>query len=175
LFILCDNQKEPSEIVPPTNISLKTARDVVDLNGTYKMSLLDNGRRAEKTIKRAKNGSENAGLNNPFLMVYYGSGESGNGGWQSLDVPLRTVTTLDRFALVKPGEKGPMMRMLQVPELKAAMGFPPEFILNRGTRRDKIHMLGNAVCPPLITFILKKLTGSPIKVVEETTTAITAN
>ena len=31
----------------------------------------------------------------PFLIVYYGS--DGAGGWQALDRPLRTLTTLDRF------------------------------------------------------------------------------
>jgi DNA (cytosine-5)-methyltransferase 1 len=167
LFILCDNREEPPEIFPPQNIILKTARNVVDLNGSYKMTPLDNGRRATKTINRAKRGIAEIGSDIPFLMVYYGSSGTGNGGWQSLDIPLRTITTLDRFALVKPGENGHMMRMLQVPELKAAMGFSPEFILNRGTRREKIHMLGNAVCPPLITIILKKLTGFQIKGVPE--------
>ena len=48
------------------------------------------------------------------------------------------------------------MRMLQVPELKHAMGmrgmkFP------HGTRRDRIRMIGNAVCPPVMRSVLKQL------------------
>ena len=60
----------------------------------------------------------------PFLIVYYGS--DGAGGWPSLDCPLRTLTTLDRFGLVTWKGSEPMLRMLQVDELKAAMGFPQE-------------------------------------------------
>ena len=64
---------------------------------------------------------------------------------------------LDRFALLKQSEEGPVMRMLQVPELQAAMGFPVDFKIKHGTRRDRIHMLGNAVCPPLIQTILEQM------------------
>ncbi len=55
-----------------------------------------------------------------FLLEYYGS--DGVGGWQKINCPLRTITTVDRFALVKPSPRGHEMRMLQVPELQLAMG-----------------------------------------------------
>jgi len=64
----------------------------------------------------------------PFLLVYYGT--DGSGGWQPLDRPLRTLTTLDRFGLVTWKGDTPMLRMLQVPELQRAMGFDPRFILD---------------------------------------------
>jgi DNA (cytosine-5)-methyltransferase 1 len=41
-----------------------------------------------------------------------------------LERPLRTLTTLDRFGLVTWEGSEPMLRMLQVNELKSAMGFP---------------------------------------------------
>ncbi len=50
------------------------------------------------------------------------------------------------------------MRMLQPPELRTAMGFPPSFSLGENTRRDKIKLLGNAVCPPVMQAVLSKLT-----------------
>ncbi len=75
-------------------------------------------------------------------------------------MPLRTITTLDRFAYVKPGSDGHVMRMLQPPELKQAMGWPKRFKLNHGTRRDKIKMTGNAVCPPVMKAIVKDLVSS---------------
>ena len=53
------------------------------------------------------------------------------------------------------------MRMLQVPELQLAMGFPPDYKLNHGSRRDRIKLLGNAVCPPVICHIIKTLLASP--------------
>ncbi len=157
LYILCDLEADPPEIHPPENTTQKTAGHIIHMNGAYKTTPLDNGRRAKKTLARAQTAIDAVGAETPFLMVYYGSGGTGNGGYQLLSSPLRTVTTLDRFALVKPDENGHVMRMLQVPELQAAMGFPKDYKLAYGSRRDKIHMLGNAVCPPLIEVILHSL------------------
>jgi DNA (cytosine-5)-methyltransferase 1 len=94
-----------------------------------------------------------------FLLVYYG--RDGAGGWQRVNMPLRTITTIDRFAFVRPSTAGHEMRMLQVPELKLGMGFPDSYILMRGTRRDRIKLLGNAVCPPIMKGIISSLIASP--------------
>jgi len=60
---------------------------------------------------------------------------------------------------VKPDPKhGHVMRMLQVPELQAAMGMPSNMKLTSGTRRDRIKMIGNAVCPPVMKRVLQTLT-----------------
>lgn len=158
LFMLCDKVTTPTAVVPRPDIPLMCARDIVNLNGTYKLSPLYKEGRAANTIQRARSGMAVHG-EDPFLLVYYGSGGTGNGGFQSLDIPLRTVTTVDRFALLKQSNKGPVMRMLQVPELKSAMGFPSDYKLNQGTRRDKIHMLGNAICPPLVNSIIEQMLG----------------
>jgi DNA (cytosine-5)-methyltransferase 1 len=108
-------------------------------------------------LLRAERAMATVGRNEPFLLVYYGSDHAG--GWQSLDSPLRTITTLDRFALVKPGIGGHVMRMLQVPELKAAMSMPGRFRFVGGTRRDRIHMIGNAVCPKVMKHVVLSLTS----------------
>jgi DNA (cytosine-5)-methyltransferase 1 len=50
--------------------------------------------------------------------------------------------------------------MLQVPELKRAMGFPEEHLFSRGTRRDKVKLIGNAVCPPMMMKVIERLTTS---------------
>ena len=92
----------------------------------------------------------------PFLVVYYGS--DGAGGWQSLDRPLRTLTTLDRFGLVTWERDTAMLRMLQVPELKRAMGFDDRLRVDNGTRRDRIRLLGNGVCPPVMEAVVRSLT-----------------
>ena len=47
--------------------------------------------------------------------------------------------------------------MLQVPELKRAMGFDKDFVLPVGTRRDRIRLLGNGVCPPVMTAVVSSL------------------
>jgi DNA (cytosine-5)-methyltransferase 1 len=98
------------------------------------------------------------GRREPFLLVYYGSDQAG--GWQRLDRTLRTVTTLDRFALVKPTSNGHMMRMLQVPELKTAMGMPKCFRIDGETRRGRIRLVGNAVCPPVMRAAVRSLIGA---------------
>ena len=40
-------------------------------------------------------------------------------------------------------------KRLQVPEVKRGMGLPDRFELNRGTRRDKIKLLGKGACAPV--------------------------
>ena len=86
------------------------------------------------------------------------NGNDGGGGWQRLDRPLRTVTTIDRFALVTPAGENYRMRMLQVPELRRAMGFGKDVKLDHGTRRDRIRILGNGVCPPVMKAVVESLT-----------------
>jgi DNA (cytosine-5)-methyltransferase 1 len=98
-------------------------------------------------LARARRAVAALGEEMPFILVYYGS--DGSGGWQPLTRPLRTVTTIDRFALVEHGDHELEMRMLQVSELRRAMGFNEGFTLSFGTRCDKIRLLGNSVCPPV--------------------------
>ena len=100
---------------------------------------------------------------NPFLVVYYGSDSSG--GWQSLERPLRTITTLDRFGLVTWEGRVPMLRMLQVSELQRAMGFRSDYKLDViGPRREKIRILGNGVTPPVMTSIVQGMVADvPVK------------
>ena len=111
--------------------------------------------RAEATLKRAYRAISEVGPASDFLVVYYSSDAAG--GWQTLERPLRTITTLDRFAYIKPTVDGHIMRMLQPEELKLAMGWPSEFRIEHGTRRDKIKMIGNAVCPKVMQTAVETL------------------
>lgn len=154
LYILFDLEQMPPE-VPIRTLSPIPIQPFLSFDGIYPFSPLDKPGRAAKTLERARRAMQVLGAETPFLMVYYGSGSQ----WQTLNVPLRTVTTHDRFALVRPdGKGGHEMRMLQPEELKAAMGFPPEFSLEAcSTRNEKIHLLGNAVCPPVMQAIIETL------------------
>jgi DNA (cytosine-5)-methyltransferase 1 len=155
LFLLADKQQQPPKITPRKS-EPKQIADIVDLNGHYRWTPLKRPGRAKPTLDRAERGFSVMGKNKPFLLVYYGS--DGSGGWQRLNRPLRTITTVDRFALVKPDpEHGHVMRMLQVPELQAAMGMPVRMKFETGTRRDRIKMIGNAVCPPVMQQVVKQL------------------
>ncbi len=155
LFLICDRAGPPPTIRPRKRPILP-ASTVIDMNGTYRLSALRREGRAAATIARAERAITAVGAQRPFLLVYYGSDHAG--GWQRLDASLRTITTLDRFALVKPSVQGHVMRMLQVPELKAAMGMPRAFSLGAGSRRQSIHLIGNAVCPPVMRAIVTALT-----------------
>lgn len=157
LFLLCDRDAEPPSRIPKTPGPKPVAAGILDRPGIWKRSPLDNGRRAQATLDRAKRAVAALGDDQPFLIVYYGN--DGAGGWQPLTVPLRTVTTLDRFGLCEPSDDGSMLRMLQVPELARAMGFKDDLNLSRGSRRDRIMLLGNGVCPPVMEAVVTALVG----------------
>jgi DNA (cytosine-5)-methyltransferase 1 len=155
LFLLC-SKSQKSYSLEETTQEGPFADAIIDWSGQYAMTPLFSSRRAEKTLERAERAIAALGSNSPFLMVYYGS--DGAGGWQSLDRPLRTITTLDRFALVTPSSSGHQMRMLQPDELRKGMGYGPDFKFAPGTtRRDKVKLMGNGVCPPVMEAIVKQL------------------
>jgi len=154
LFIFGSRKHLPGEI-KPSRRRIRNAESIIDPWGTWKAGPLDNGRRAEATLIRVQNAIEIIGKKRDFLTVYYGSDKAG--GFQTLDRPLRTLTTLDRFGLVQWQKGQPTLRMLQVPELKRAMGLPRAFKIGRGTRRDKIRLIGNGVCPPVMAAVVAEL------------------
>lgn len=155
LFIVGDKKNEPTDIIAPENLKAPTISKLLDKPGTWKTTPLYKDGRAEATIARAERGFDVLGPETPFLLVYYGS--DGCGGWQRIDRPLRTITTVDRFALIEPNDDGHRMRMLQVPELRRAMGFGSDFKLAHGTRRERIRILGNGVCPPVMKAVVESL------------------
>jgi DNA (cytosine-5)-methyltransferase 1 len=82
------------------------------------------------------------------VTAYYGSETGG----RCLSRPLGTITTRDRWAVID----GDRMRMLSVPECRAAMGFPATYHLPERTK-DAVHMLGNAVCPPVARDVINAI------------------
>jgi len=160
LFVLCDLFMNPPQITARRALPKKTAAVIVSSNGAFPFSPLRKKNRARPTLDRAKRAVAALGPKRPFIIVYYGT--DGAGGWQRLNAPLRTITTVDRFAFVRPSSEGHEMRMIQVPELQRAMGFPSNYKLRRGTRRTKIKLLGNAVCPPVMRAVVRRLTATRI-------------
>lgn len=158
LFILCSRDSKPKPVVPCGD-PIRPVKQIISKN-TYRFTPLRQPGRARATLDRAEQAIRELGPNEQFLIVYYGSGIKGRGGWQRLDEPLRTITTLDRFAYVVPNEDGHKMRMLQPEELKLAMGYGPDFKLDEVaglTRRDRVKLMGNGVCPPVMEAIVKSL------------------
>jgi DNA (cytosine-5)-methyltransferase 1 len=160
LFLLCDNKRKPDEIKKIRSSRRLNARTFIDLNGKYKWAVLATKQRAKATMERAERAESVVGQKKPFIIVYYGSDHAG--GWQKLNAPLRTITTLDRFAVVKTQKRMRVMRMLQVSELQQAMGMQG-MRLETGTRRDRIKLLGNAVCPAVMQKVVNSLTNSEKK------------
>lgn len=85
-----------------------------------------------------------------FVAPYYSNGSGLTG--RSIARPIGTFSTVDRWAIIRGNE----MRMFQPPEVRAGMGFPDTYILPN-TRREAIHLMGNAVCPAVATDILDAL------------------
>lgn len=152
LFLLCTLAKDVQ--IPKGNKEINAASTIIDWSDRYLFTPVFKKGRAENTLIRAENAIDALGKKEPFIMVYYGTGD----GWQSVEDPLRTITTLDRFALVRAKKSGHQMRMLQPEELKLAMGFNDDYSLNLNlTRRDKIKLMGNGVCPPVMSSIIQNL------------------
>lgn len=157
LFLIGDREQPPNLTLRQRPGRRKSAKSILDAAGTWKINPLFTPKRAKATLERARRGFEALGGRASFLLVYYGS--DGSGGWQPLKRPLRTITTLDRFALVEHDGDRWTIRMLQVPELRRAMGFSDDFVLPAGTRRDRIRLLGNGVCPPVMEAVVRSLTS----------------
>lgn len=156
LFVICDRDRDVRPVQRSKRVA-PPAASILQPDGKYHSSPLYSEKRAKPTLERAERAIAALGKRVPFLIVYYGS--DGSGGWQNLDRPLRTLTTLDRFGLVTWEGAEPMLRMLQVDELKAGMGFPKSYDLSHGSRRDRIKMLGNGVCPPVMKAIVQAVTS----------------
>jgi DNA (cytosine-5)-methyltransferase 1 len=141
LFLVCTRSRSPL-------VLFLASRPVVPASGIIDESalgwgLVERAGRSPRTLERVENGR--AAHGERFLVAYYGSERGG----RSLARPLGTVTTHDRYALVD----GPRMRMLAVSEYRAAMGFPADYQLP-ANHRLAVHMLGNAVCPPVARDII---------------------
>jgi DNA (cytosine-5)-methyltransferase 1 len=156
MFLVCDHggtKVTRDELLSPTRPLSLTANDIIDWDAGFPSGKLHRKGRAEPTLKRAARAIKKLGKNRPFIIVYYGSDYAG--GWQTLDVPLRTVTTVDRFGLVTWVNGLPYLRMLQPSELLRAMGGGSEHQLPFGSRRDRVKLCGNGVCSEVMTAIFK--------------------
>jgi DNA (cytosine-5)-methyltransferase 1 len=164
MFLVCDKKgssvtrERLLELAPASSM---TAKDIIDWEAEYLSHPLYRPGRANATLERADRAIASLGTNVPFLIVYYGSDYAG--GWQSLDAPIRTVTTIDRFGLVTWRKKIPYLRMLQPSELMNAMGGQNEHILPHGSRREKVKLCGNGVCADVMTAIFKWICASQKK------------
>jgi DNA (cytosine-5)-methyltransferase 1 len=138
LIIVATRGKHPLQLRFESKAHV-AASSVIDFNaGDW--SAVDRKGRAEATLARVARGR--ASFGDRFVMPYYRSGSGMTG--RSLDRPLGTITTRDRWAVVD----GNRMRMLTADENRKAMGFPDHYKIPTN-HKLAVHMLGNAVPPPL--------------------------
>lgn len=124
----------------------------IDHNALVTGQLIPSHQKEEGHYKEAK----------AFLLKYYGNEENG----QTLDEPLQTITTKDRFGLVtihgvdyRIIDIG--MRMLEPHELFEAQGFPTQYIIDvdadgkKYSKSAQVARCGNAVPPPFAEALVK--------------------
>ncbi|WDE00742.1 DNA cytosine methyltransferase [Thalassomonas actiniarum] len=164
MFLVCDRDGTmvtKDQLIKFGSQKRLSANDIIKWNGNYNSTLLYKSGRAKPTIERAERAIAKLGRKKPFIIVYYGSDYAG--GWQSIDAPLRTITTVDRFGLVTWKGNTPYLRMLQPDELKKAMGGGDEHQLPHGNRREKVKLCGNGVCSEVMTAIFKWISSNQNK------------
>lgn len=136
LFLILSQSQQPLHLQIPRSQHIP-AMELIDFEDG-KWSLVNKPGRSKATIDRVKSGRSKFG--DRFIMPYYGSGSGKTG--RSLDRPIGTITTRDRWAVVD----GDRMRMLTRFECRDAMSFPSDYQIP-DNHRLAIHLLGNAVCP----------------------------
>lgn len=143
-YILLTRSKAPLILKLPKRAHVPAARILTDdENGVWTLV----SEKCAATRARIEAGRQRWGRRR-FLMVYYGTNRAG----RSLARPLGTLPTRDRFAIVD----GRHMRFLTVNEVRAGMGFPADYQLPKNKKLAK-HLLGNAVCPPVVADFLAAL------------------
>jgi DNA (cytosine-5)-methyltransferase 1 len=146
LFVVGTRSRNPILLNLPRRQHVPASR-VIDL-AKGRWSAIERPGRAANTLARIA--TARARFGDQFVMPYYGSGSGLTG--RSLARPIGTVTTVDRWGVVN----GDRMRMLTTQESRAAMGFPADYRLP-AKHRDALHMLGNAVCPPVACDVIEAL------------------
>lgn len=101
-----------------------------------------------------------------LLIPYYGNGTA-----RTVEDPVGTVTTRDRWSLAEVRDSVDLsdvrFRMLEPHEIGAAMAFPDTYIVT-GSKRDRVRKYGNAVTPPvaevIVSALVEAVTGEPLEV-----------
>lgn len=148
LFIVGTRTAHPVELTMPKR-EYQTAHSVVNFSAG-RWAPINRAGRSPRTLNRIHAGRRQHGAR--FVAPYYGSGSGETG--RSLDRAIGTITTRDRWALID----GDRMRMLSADECRIAMGFPEGYRLPE-QHRAAVHMLGNAVCPPVARDVIGAIMG----------------
>jgi DNA (cytosine-5)-methyltransferase 1 len=147
MFIVCTRSRAPLKLSLPKYEHVPATSFIGFDNDNW--SPIERTGRATATLERVAAGRRDFG--GRFLFSYYGNTKTG----RSIDRPIGTITTRDRWAIVD----GDRMRMLTANENLAAMSFPAE-TKRPDNHRLTVHMAGNAVPPVAGAEIIKALRGA---------------
>lgn len=147
MFVVFTKARNPARLQLPQRKHVP-ADTIIDFKAG-RWSQIQRPGRSPATLARVQTGRQKLG--DRFLTAYYGNEKGG----RSLDRPIGTITTRDRWAVID----GDRMRMLSVSECRRAMGFPESYRLPHRAK-DAMHMLGNAVCPPVACDVIKALAAA---------------
>lgn len=136
MLLVLARSRAPIHLTLPKRPHIPAA-SIIDFSAG-RWSQIQRSGRSPATLARIEAGRKVHG--DRFLTAYYGNERGG----RSLARPIGTITTRDRWAVID----GDRMRMVSVPEARNAMGFREDYRLPERTK-DAMHMLGNAVPPPL--------------------------
>lgn len=121
------------------------------------------GQAADAPLATISAGGQHHAEVRAFLLSYYGNEKESN----TVDKPVRTVTSRDRFGLVTiKGQDYQIvdigLRMLAPRELYRAQGFPESYIIGDDpkqglslTKSAQVRMCGNSVCPPVALALIR--------------------
>lgn len=146
LIVIGTRTRHPVVLDMP-KLQHRPAGEVIDFDsGTW--SEITKPGRVAATLARIARGRREFGPR--FVMPYYGGGSGLTG--RDLARPIGTITTRDRWAIVD----GDRMRMLTRDENLRAMAFPDDYHLPND-HKLAVHMLGNAVPPPMTREVITAL------------------
>ncbi|MBQ3462790.1 MAG: DNA cytosine methyltransferase, partial [Clostridia bacterium] len=119
------------------------------------------GQKADEPLNTIATSGGHFGEVRAFLIKYFSTGTA-----KSVDEPLDTITTKDRFGLVTiEGQDYAIvdigLRMLTPSELYTAQGFPPDYEIETDCygkaypRTKQVARCGNSVPPPFATALVR--------------------
>lgn len=109
-----------------------------------------------------------------LLVPYYGNGTA-----RTVAEPVGTLSTRDRYALVRSDVDidDVLFRMLEPHEIGRAMSFADEYIV-LGSKREKVRQYGNAVTPNcaevIVCALVEAISGEELSRYEQPTAALEA-
>lgn len=146
-LIVVGMRRRPALYIRSPRLPAIPASSILDTAGQW--SPVEREGRSPATL--AKIATSRAEIGPRFLLPYYGSTRVG----RSLERPIGTITTRDRYALVD----GDRMRMLTVAEYLRASSFPSTYEL-AGTRDEQVMQIGNAVPPRLAEEVVRQVAAN---------------